>query len=99
MATVATLLFDKKIVSVFSVDLSQGCNGLKTEIETLRADVFTMCVPQSPGGTPVKLPTFGKKGKLTSKKQAAIDLAVEEAVAVLKSEMQAQMATLRQEVL
>ena len=33
----------------------------------LRADMFTMCTSNSPGGTPVKLPTFGKKSKRRSR--------------------------------
>jgi len=76
----------------------QGCCELRTEIETLRADMFTMCTPNSPGGTPIKLPTFGKKSKVVYKKQAAIDQAVNEAVSQLKNEMAAQMAALREEV-
>ena len=64
----------------------------------LRADMFTMCTSNSPGGTPVKLPTFGKKSKLSFKKQAAIDEAVSEAMSRLQTDMSTQMSALRKQV-
>jgi hypothetical protein len=80
----------------------QGCNTLREDLQSLREDVYNMMSSNcaSPGGTPVKLPIFGKQGsarKLKKGEKRTIDDAVQAAMADMQHAMAEQVAQLRTE--